>query len=210
MTISLLIYCRHQHMIDCRSSLTSMKRLMRMISKALLLLVLVLPSALYAQLAPPYDRSAFGSWADIDHDCQNTRHELLAELSTAIVALSANECRVTHGRWLDPYSGKVFFESKHLDIDHLVPLKFAWEHGASGWSDKQRRTFANDTRNLFAVEARLNQQKGAKGPLEWLPPNLKFQCQYVLRFTRIMTIYGLVLSTKEAVDMTAIRIRICK
>jgi hypothetical protein len=173
-------------------------------------LALILPSPLYAQSAPPYDRSTFGSWEDIDHDCQNTRHELLAELSTAIVALSANECRVTHGRWLDPYSGKVFFESKHLDIDHLVPLKFAWEHGASDWSDQQRRAFANDTRNLFAVEARLNRQKGAKGPSQWLPPNLKFQCQYVLRFTRIMTVYGLALSTKEASEVAVIRTRICK
>ena len=45
--------------------------------------------------------------------------------------------------------------------------------------------------NLFAVEASANRQKGASGPLEWLPEDAGFHCQYLLRFTRVSESYGL-------------------
>ena len=55
----------------------------------------------------------------------------------------------------------------------------------------KREQFADDPVNLFAVEARVNRQKGAKGPLEWMPPRESFHCQYVTRFKRALIIYGL-------------------
>ena len=67
------------------------------------------------------------------------------------------------GRWLDPYTGKVFFEASDVDIDHLVPLKWAWDHGANTWKQSKREQFANDPVNSFAVEARVNRQKGSRG-----------------------------------------------
>ena len=141
---------------------------------------------------PKYDRSLFGGWSDTDRDCQNTRHELLQELSTAAVSFSRSSCRVTKGRWLDPYTDKTFFESKQLDIDHLVPLKYSWEHGAHGWTSVKRIQFSNDPANLFAVQKSVNRQKSAYGPLEWLPPNINFRCQYIIRFQGIINKYSLV------------------
>ena len=143
-----------------------------------------------------YDREAhFGSWLDTDRDCYNTRHEILAELSTGTVR-TAN-CRVITGRWLDPYTDQIFTQSKDLDIDHLVPLYWAWQHGADSWSQDTRLTFANDPRNLFAVEAKANRSKGAKGPLEWMPPSPGFHCQYLLRFERIVLMYKLKQTPEE-------------
>jgi hypothetical protein len=55
-----------------------------------------------------------------------------------------------------------------------VPLAWAWKHGAFDWPEAQRIAFANDPANLFAVDDSTNQSKGAKGPLEWLPPNKQF------------------------------------
>lgn len=136
-----------------------------------------------------YSRSAFAHWRDYDGDCMNTRHELLLELSTGKVALSEDGCRVLRGRWNDPYSGQIFFDSSHLDIDHLVPLFWAWEQGASFWTDYKREQFANDPINLFAVSASLNRIKGSKGPDLWLPPNRDFHCQYVSRYLRVMIKY---------------------
>ena len=78
--------------------------------------------------------------------------------------MSANGCGVMRGRWLDPYTGMVFTDSSDLDIDHLVPLHWAWMHGAWAWSDTVRSDFANDPRNLFAGDDGTNRQKGAKGP----------------------------------------------
>ena len=43
----------------------------------------------------------------------------------------------------------------------------------------------------------MNRQKGAKGPLEWLPPRESFHCQYVTRFKRALIIYGLELGASE-------------
>lgn len=136
-----------------------------------------------------YSRDKFGrGWADEDKDCQNTRQEILISLSTAPVRFSDDrECRVTFGRWISMYSGEVIFEASKLDIDHIVPLKWAWDHGADKWSKEKREKFANDPINLVAVEASLNRQKGAKGLDEWLPP--KNQTQYKARFDRIWKLY---------------------
>ncbi len=140
---------------------------------------------------PEYDRGLYGGWIDADSDCRNTRQELLAEMSTLPVAWNEAGCTVLRGRWLDPYSGKVFLDASGLDIDHVVPLAYAHERGAALWDRDKRRAFANDRRNLLAVDASENRSKGAQGPAEWLPSNAGFECQYLLRFDRIMRIYGL-------------------
>ncbi len=145
-----------------------------------------------------YDRDLFGGWADDDGDCQNTRHELLAELSTGPIRYSGDGCRVERGRWNDPYSGQIHLDAAALDVDHLVPLAYAWAHGADAWAEEKRRRFANDLVNLFAVEASANRQKGASGPLEWLPEDAGFHCQYLLRFTRVSESYGLTFPPQEA------------
>jgi hypothetical protein len=170
----------------------------------LVALVLLILSAIpgYSQYAntekvPKYDRDLFGGWSDTDRDCQNMRHELLQDLSTAVVSFSQNTCRVTRGRWLDPYTDKIFYESRLLDIDHLVPLKYSWDRGAYAWTSKKRRQFSNDPTNLFAVEKSVNRQKSAYGPTEWLPPNIKYRCQYIVRFQRVVKLYGLNQSAAE-------------
>lgn len=42
----------------------------------------------------------------------------------------------------------------------MVALSDAWQKGAARWSEARRRAFANDPRNLLAVDGRLNAQKG--------------------------------------------------
>lgn len=156
-----------------------------------------------------YLRDAFGGWIDEDNDCQNTRHELLQALSSAPPLMKANGCLVLRGRWLDPYSGKVFLEAREIDIDHLIPLKFAWDRGAFYWSLEKRIKFSNDTMNLFAVDRGLNRQKAAKGPVDWLPPNKEFQCSYVTRFLRVAKIYSLNLSSEEQADLSRVHKDLC-
>jgi len=138
-----------------------------------------------------YSRDKFGSgWADIDGDCQNSRAEALIDQSTTRVRFADERlCRVVTGRWISPFTGKVIQNAGDIDIDHVVPLKWAWDHGASNWLEDKRERFANDPVNLFSVELSLNRQKGAKGPEDWLPPAGK--CGYVSRFVRIVKVYGL-------------------
>lgn len=140
---------------------------------------------------PEYDRVFFGSWPDADGDCQNLRHEILLQRSIVIVALSKDGCRAVSGKWFDRYSAKTFTESSELDIDHLVPLKYSWNRGASLWSAEKRMLFSNDLKNLFAVQQSTNRQKGASGPAEWLPPNVEYRCQYIQDFQAIVDVYEL-------------------
>ena len=158
-----------------------------------------------------YSRSEFGNgWDDADGDCVNTRHELLMKQSTGTVDRGSNKCTAVRGRWYDPYTGKTFYKAHDVDIDHLVPLKWAWDHGANTWTFSKREQFANDQTNLFAVEASVNRQKGAQGPIEWLPPLKSFQCQYVVRFQRVVLKYGLKLSISEKNRINTIKSQICK
>lgn len=162
-----------------------------------------------AAYRPGYDRSLFGGWADFDEDCQNTRQELLQELSTGPVRLASNNCTVVRGKWLDPYTGKTFANARDIEIDHLVPLKWAWDHGADQWSPSKRVEFANDSANLFAVYGPENQAKSAKGPLEWLPTEQQFHCQYVTRFIRVVKTYELELTEGKSAKFKILRKEKC-
>jgi len=105
-----------------------------------------------------YERSAFNHWIDKDGDCLNERHELLEQRSTGPVHYSGDNCRVVRGRWNDPYTGRIFFNSSNVDVDHIVALKRAWDAGASSWSDEKRERFANDPINLLVVDDGTNQR----------------------------------------------------
>ena len=148
-------------------------------------------------------------WGDLDSDCQNTRHELLAELSTAEVLWDHLGCVVKRGRWIDPYTDKIFTDAGDLDVDHLVPLAYAHARGAFAWPSEKRTDFANDPRNLFAVEASVYRSKGSRGPSRWLPPNEAFRCQYIVRFIRIMMIYDLQFDQPESDEIEILRAQNC-
>ncbi len=132
-----------------------------------------------------YARHEFGhGWADMNGDCRNARAEALVAQSVAPVRFQTDkECRVIAGRWNSTFTGNTIYDAADIDIDHVVPLRWAWSRGAKTWDREKRVQFANDQANLLAVEASLNRQKGAKGLDEWLPP--KNQCQYISRFLRI-------------------------
>ena len=100
-----------------------------------------------------YDRSDWPHWIDDDSDCQNTRAEILIRDSKTPVKFKRNKgCTVTWGTWFDLYTGQTFFKASDVDIDHVVPLKHAHEHGGASWSRRQKRIFANDMENLLTVE----------------------------------------------------------
>lgn len=157
-----------------------------------------------------YTRLSFNHWIDADKDCLNTRHELLMQQSTDITRTGNNKCTINRGRWLDPYTGKTFYKASDVDVDHIVPLKWAWENGAYKWSQSKREKFANDPANLLVVENSVNRAKGAKGVLDWLPPLKSFHCQYVLRFNRVIKNYGLTVSDKNMQSLQRLQDQKCR
>ena len=172
----------------------------------LLLLALLLPSAAWGQVIEPevdapYDRSQYGGWTDADGDCMNTRHEVLAAESLVPSILSPDGCKVVAGLWFGFYTGRTFTDPRDLDIDHLVPLKEAYQSGGWAWTRERRRAYANDLDNpghLIAVDRRANRRKGARDPAEWLPSNEAFLCAYVLAWVADKRAWRLSMDQAEA------------
>jgi outer membrane protein OmpA-like peptidoglycan-associated protein/arsenate reductase-like glutaredoxin family protein len=160
--------------------------------------------------AVQYDRSLFGGWVDTDDDCQNTRHELLQEVSLAPITLAPSNCTVVSGKWYDPYSGKTLTDAEQVDVDHLVPLKWAWDRGASAWGAEKREAFANDSANLMVVDKGINREKGANGPLDWLPPKADYRCQYVRHFREVISSYQIPVPLTEVEELIVLENEVCE
>jgi len=137
-----------------------------------------------------YNRDDWDHWIDEDRDCQDTRAEMLIRYSQRPVTFSSGgRCRVTGGLWDLPYTGGKVTNARQLDIDHIIPLKWAHGHGGDRWTLTQKRTFANDPENLLPVYSSANRSKGAKGPDDWMPSVNR--CEYAKRWKSLIDKYEL-------------------
>lgn len=159
-----------------------------------------------------YRRSVFGEAWDDDNDAPgghngcDTRNDVLNRDLVDVVHVSTKRCAqaVATGTLHDPYtSATVAFTrgakiGEAVQIDHIVPLAYAWDMGASAWPYRQRLRFANDPANLLAVAGQANQDKGDAGPSQWMPPNKAFACQYAVAYIAVVRGYGLRLDQPSA------------
>lgn len=126
----------------------------------------------------PYRRSSFGTgWADLDHDCRDTRAEVLARESRSPVDAG---CTVRRGSWHSYDDDRTWTRSFDVQVDHLVPLAEAWDSGARRWNAQRRVRYANDlgdTRTLVPITTALNYAKSAGDPTSYLPA--AHRCRYV-------------------------------
>jgi hypothetical protein len=155
-----------------------------------------------------YERAAFGpAWTDDNpdlwgHDGCDTRDDILRrDLRGVGFRPGTHDCVVVSGTLGDPYTGRtIIFEKARataVQIDHMVPLSYAWQLGAAQWSPQERRAFANDPRNLLAVDGPANEQKGDSGPASWLPADKANRCAYAARFAAVAVLYRLPLTPAD-------------
>lgn len=148
-----------------------------------------------------YSRNLFKHWIDADGDSCNTREEVLIAESQTTAQVDPFGCKVLEGDWFSPYEGKTFTMPGELDIDHVVPLKEAWDSGAWEWTASRRQAFANDltdSRSLIAVSASQNRSKGDKDPSNWIPTNSSYVCTYVADWIAIKAHWNLSMDQSEA------------
>jgi hypothetical protein len=159
-----------------------------------------------------YRRAAFGeSWTDDNnapggHNGCDTRNDILDRdlVDKTYVSISRCPNAVATGTLHDPYTSETIFlvrgnqTGAAVQIDHLVPLAYAWDEGARNWTDEMRVRFANDPANLLAVNGPVNEDKGDGEPAVWMPPNRAFWCQYAMQFVAVLRGYALPVDAPSA------------
>jgi hypothetical protein len=148
-----------------------------------------------------YSRKAFKHWIDADRDCEDTRAEVLIRESTTTVG---GKCSIKTGTWTSMYDGLVVTTASRLDVDHIVPLKEAWESGAATWSSEVRTKYANDLDfgwSLVAVSASSNRSKSDRDPAEWRPS--QNGCEYLQRWVAVKYRWALTIDPAESVVLTS-------
>lgn len=147
-----------------------------------------------------YDRDEFGyAWMDtadgvpLARNGCDTRNDLLRRDGRDLRFRSGSDCVVVAMTLADPYTGTTIEWRKQraaeVQIDHVVPLSYGWQMGASRWPEAKRERLANDTLNLIPVEGRANSAKSDSGPAAWLPPNKGVRCAYAVRFAQVALKY---------------------
>jgi hypothetical protein len=148
-----------------------------------------------------YQRSLFPTWDTISGTC-DTRETVLKRDGIRVVVNTA--CKATSGSWHSPYDGATWTAASDVDIDHVVPLKNAWESGAWAWTTAKRESYANDLTDpqLIAVTDNVNQAKGDRSPDAWKPPLTSFYCTYAEMWTRVKYVWKLTVTSAEKSALT--------
>ncbi|MFI1073836.1 HNH endonuclease family protein [Streptomyces puniciscabiei] len=150
-----------------------------------------------------YERDKFGyAWMDsapggipFAHNGCDSRNDLLKRDGERVRFRAGSDCVVTSMTLHDPYTGKTIEWIKShattVQIDHVMPLSYDWQMGASRWTKGKREDIANDPLNLMPVDGPTNGAKSDSGPATWLPPNKQIRCSYVVRFAQVSLKYDL-------------------
>ena len=135
-----------------------------------------------------YNPAEWNVWAINSSTMCSTRAEVLkaqgAEVTTKDGAPTS--CSITGGTWVSPYDGQTIKVVQGEDvkairdgvqIDHVVPLKYAAEHGGKSWTAEEKSQFANDMSQLVAVSESARRAKGDNSPSKYMPQQSE-QCRY--------------------------------
>ncbi|MWA03699.1 DUF1524 domain-containing protein [Actinomadura sp. LD22] len=159
-----------------------------------------------------YDRDEFGyAWMDsapgvpfARNGC-DTRNDLLKRDGEDVKYRPGSDCVIVSLTLDDPYSGKTIHWTKShataIQIDHVMPLSYDWQMGASRWTKGKRESIANDPLNLIPVDGPLNGAKSDSGPASWLPPNKRVRCSYSVRIAQVSLKYDLPVTSADKQKM---------
>jgi hypothetical protein len=155
-----------------------------------------------------YSRASFRHWIDESGDCRDTRAEvLIAQSQVPVTYTTSGRCSVATGRWYSSYDGATWRSPADVDIDHMVPLKEAWESGARLWPVNRRTRYANDLgfpATLVAVTDNVNQAKSDKDPAGWLPPRTAARCTYAVAWVQVKYRWRLSIDSAERSVLSSI------
>nr|CEL13449.1 putative secreted protein [Kibdelosporangium sp. MJ126-NF4]CTQ99138.1 putative secreted protein [Kibdelosporangium sp. MJ126-NF4] len=153
-----------------------------------------------------YEREkSFPHWSTINH-C-HTRQTVLRRDGRAVQLGSG--CQPASGIWFSEYDGLTHTDPRRLQIDHVVALADAWRSGASGWTQDQRKEFANDLAGpmLRAVSNEVNNSKSDRDPSAWVPPRVDAHCAYAKHWIHSKYRWNLTMQDAEVVALRTMLVR---
>jgi hypothetical protein len=157
-----------------------------------------------------FDRKEWGVWKTYK-GCLTVREKILIDYSLKPVKMDSKKCQIISGEWRSIWENKTYTNPKQIDIDHTVPLSWAWRHGADKWIRQQKINYANNYQEknyLLPLSAIANRTKSDKGPDEWLPETNR--CAYINIFMDIVDKNRLKLSEKENIAYSKIKNKECQ
>lgn len=130
------------------------------------------------------DRKSFGQFIQFQN--MDTRARVLERASESEVTfrkvVGGTKLIADSGLWTDQFTGKMFTDADQLEIDHVIPMCWAWSRGASQWDDEAKRDFFNDMDLLIPVESAFNKIKSDDGLDQFMPKDQELACKYARRF----------------------------
>jgi hypothetical protein len=163
-----------------------------------------------------YNRDEWNHWITSgSNSCWNVREAVLfdeAEKGSTVlndkagnvVDSESKACSIISGKWTDPYTGEVFADPAKLDIDHMIPLSYAAQHGGQAWDKKKKEKYANDmsyANHLIAASAGANRAKSDQGPAAWKPADTAYHCEYAINWITVSKNYNLTVAPADAVAL---------
>lgn len=140
-----------------------------------------------------YQREAFGQgWARAGR-CTVREEQLEHWLDDPQLT---NSC-TTVGSGADPYGTGTMTSPGGVELDHVVPLRAAWDLGAFAWPAERRLAFANDPLNLVVTSKEENQAKSDALPSRWQPSDRFARCWYARRVAQVAATYELPLPQED-------------
>lgn len=147
----------------------------------------------YLLSAQTYNRKDYNVWKN--YKC-NTRDLILIRDNYEKI-YKGNICDNKEGKWLLGYSNEFVTNSSLIDLDHIIPIKYAHDMGAYRWSKKNKQLFANDLDNLILSSKKENRTKQDNGPSQWMPKYNR--CEYSLRWKEISNKYNLTIKPEDLI-----------
>ena len=130
-------------------------------------------------------------------NCRSTRQTILVITSRRPVSFTnPRECEARTGAWIDEYTGENYQVANQLELDHIIPRRYAHSHGGDRWPPGKKYAFANDPLNLILVERGQVGRKNDRGPSGFLPRDA-YHCEYAQQWQQIADKYELRLNSRD-------------
>lgn len=110
----------------------------------------------------------------------------------------AKACKITAGKWIDPYTGDTIKAVEDMDVDQVVSVKTASRQASKELTKEDKVRFANDVdSNLLAVSKKGKEKRNGASIAKYTPKNKEYKCTFTKTYVLTSSKYGIGASEKD-------------